>query len=219
MPLSVSISRQAYAVVYAPTFHQTAATPKRDAGRPVVCFDENPTQLIGEVRPPIPAKLAQIKRSDCEYKHNGTVKLLVFLDAHRPGRKVKVTDSRAAVDFAACMRELTDIHFPNSERIRVVLDNLSTHSASDAILGLPRRRSPTRAAPTRVPLCPYYTRLNLVEIEIGVLRRQYLQRRIATKQQLVSQIAAGNTGAMPQALASNGCSQPRKPAPKSTAPT
>jgi DDE superfamily endonuclease len=115
---------------------------------------------------------------------------LVFLDAHRPGRKVKVTDSRAAVDFAACMRELTDIHFPNSERIRVVLDNLSTHSASDAILGLPRRRSPTRAAPTRVPLCPYYTRLNLVEIEIGVLRRQYLQRRIATKQQLVSQIAA-----------------------------
>jgi hypothetical protein len=79
---------------------------------------------------PHPSHHAQIERSDCEYKRNGTVNLFVFLDAHRPWRKVKVTDSRAAVDFAACMRELTDIHFPKSERIRVVLDNLSTHSAS-----------------------------------------------------------------------------------------
>src|ERR1700716_4407330 len=98
-----------------------------DPKRPVVCFDESPIQLIGEVRQPIPAEPGQIEPYDCEYKRNGTANLFVFLDAHRPWRKVKVTNSRAAVDFAACMRELTDVDFPEAERIRVVLDNLSTH--------------------------------------------------------------------------------------------
>jgi hypothetical protein len=62
------------------------------------------------------------ERYDCEYKRYGTANLFVFLDVHRPWRKVKVTDSRAAVDFAARMRELTDVHFPEAQRIRVVLD-------------------------------------------------------------------------------------------------
>jgi DDE superfamily endonuclease len=101
------------------------STPKR----PVVCFDESPTQLIGEVRQPIPAEPGQIERYNCEYTRNGTANLFVVLDAHRSWRRVKVTDSRAAVYFAAGMRELADIDFPEAERIRVVLDNLSTHTA------------------------------------------------------------------------------------------
>ncbi len=100
-----------------------------DPQRPVVCFDESPIQLIGEVRRPIPAKPGQIERYDCEYRRNGTANLFVFLDVNRPWRKVKVTERRAAEDFAACMRDLTDVHYPKAERIRVVLDNLSTHSA------------------------------------------------------------------------------------------
>src|SRR5262249_19383279 len=100
-----------------------------DPKRPVVCFDESPTQLIGEVREPIPAEPEQIERYDYEYRRNGTANLLVVLDAHRPWRKVKVTERRAAKDFAACMRELADDYYPEAERIRVVLDNLSTHSA------------------------------------------------------------------------------------------
>ena len=100
-----------------------------DPKRPVVCFDESPIQLIGEVRSPIPAKPGQLERCDCEYRRNGTANLFVFLDVHRPWRKVKVTTSRAAVDFAVCMRELAEVHLPAAERIRVVLDNLSTHSA------------------------------------------------------------------------------------------
>src|SRR5438874_2550360 len=64
-----------------------------DPKRPVVCFDESPTQLIGEVRPPIQAVPGQRER-DCEYRRNGTVNLFIFLDAHRPWRKVKVTDRR-----------------------------------------------------------------------------------------------------------------------------
>ena len=81
------------------------------------------------MRAPIPPKPGQLERYDCEYKRNGTANLFVFLDVHRPWRKVKVTTSRTAVDFAACMRDLADLHFPKAARIRVVLDNLSTHSA------------------------------------------------------------------------------------------
>jgi transposase len=100
-----------------------------DPKRPVVCFDESPVQLIGEVRQPIPPTPGQLERYDCEYRRNGTANLFVFVDVNRPWRKVKVTERRAAEDFAACMRDLTDVHYPDAERIRVVLDNLSTHSA------------------------------------------------------------------------------------------
>jgi len=156
-----------------------------DPKRPVVCFDESPTQLIGEVRLPIPAEPGQLERYDCEYKRNGTANLFIFLDVHRPWRKVKVTDSRAAVDFATCMRELTDVHFPKAERIRVVLDNLSTHSAGALYQAFPAceaRRVLRRLEFHFVP--KHASWLNMVEIEIGVLRSQCLDRRIATQQQL-----------------------------------
>jgi transposase len=162
-----------------------------DAKRPVVCFDESPIQLIGEVRRPIPAKPGQLERYDCEYKRNGTANLFIFLDVHRPWRKVKVTDSRAAVDFAACMRELTDVHFPKAERIRVVLDNLSTHSAGALYQAFPpdeARRVLRRLEFHHLP--KHASWLNMVEIEIGVLRSQCLDRRIPHQQQLVSEIAA-----------------------------
>ena len=100
-----------------------------DPARPVVCFDESPTQLIGEVRQPVPAAPGQPERYDCEYRRNGTANLFVFLDAHRSWRHVKVTAQRTAKDFAMCMRDLADTHYPEAELIRVVLDNLSTHTA------------------------------------------------------------------------------------------
>ena len=162
-----------------------------DPRRPVVCFDESPTQLIGEVRQPIPAKPGQLERYDCEYKRNGTANLFIFLDAHRPWRKVKVTDRRAAEDFAACMRELTDVHFPEAERIRLVLDNLSTHFPGSLYQAFPpceARRVLRRLEFHYVP--KHASWLNMVEIEIGVLRGQCLERRMATKQRLVSEIAA-----------------------------
>ncbi len=100
-----------------------------DPARPVVCFDESPTQLIGEVRQPVPAAPGQPERYDCEYRRNGTANLFVFLDAHWSWRHVKVTAQRTAKDFALCMRDLADTHYPEAELIRVVLDNLSTHTA------------------------------------------------------------------------------------------
>lgn len=100
-----------------------------DPKRPVVCFDESPVQLIGEVRQPIPARPGQLERYDYDYRRNGTINLFVLLDVHRPWRKVKVTERRAAEEYAQCMRDLVNIHYPDAEIIRVVQDNLSTHSA------------------------------------------------------------------------------------------
>src|SRR5260370_6300057 len=95
-----------------------------DPRRRVVCLDESPTQLIGEVRQPIPAQPGQRERYDCEYRRNGTVNLFVFLDAHRPWRIVKVTDRRTNQDFAVCIRELAAVHYPTPPLLPVSLHNL-----------------------------------------------------------------------------------------------
>ena len=166
-----------------------AETP--DPRRPVVCFDESPTQLIGEVRQPITARPGQLERYDCEYYRNGTVNLFVFLDAHRPWRRVKVTDRRTNQDFAVCMRELVDVHYPEAALIRVVLDNLSTHSAGalyDAFPAPEARRVLKRLESHHTP--KHASWLNMVEIEIGVLRSQCLDRRIDDKHKLISELAA-----------------------------
>ena len=166
-----------------------AETP--DPRRPVVCFDESPTQLIGEVRQPIAARPGQLERYDCEYRRNGTVNLFVFLDAHRPWRRVKVTDRRTNQDFAVCMRELVDVHYPEAALIRVVLDNLSTHSAGalyDAFPAPEARRVLKRLEFHHTP--KHASWLNMVEIEIGVLRSQCLDRRIDDKHKLISELAA-----------------------------
>jgi transposase len=162
-----------------------------DPKRPVVCFDESPTQLIGEVRQPIPAVPGQLERYDCEYRRNGTVNLFVFLDVHRPWRKVKVTEQRAARDFAQCMRELADVHYPQAERIRVVLDNLSTHSPGALYEAFPAAEAHRVLRRLEFHFTPKHASwLNMVEIEIGVLRGQCLDRRIDERERLVSEIAA-----------------------------
>ena len=162
-----------------------------DPKRPVVCFDESPVQLIGEVRQPIPAAPGQLERYDYEYRRNGTVNLFVVLDVHRPWRKVKVTERRAAQDYAQCMRELVDVHYPDAEYIRVVQDNLSTHSAG----ALYQAFAPAEARRIFQRLEFHYTPkhaswLNMVEIEIGILRGQCLDRRIDDAKWLRREIAA-----------------------------
>jgi transposase len=162
-----------------------------DPKRPVVCFDESPTQLIGEVRAPILPKPGQLERYDCEYRRNGTVNLFVFLDAHQPWRKVKVTDQRAARDFAHCMRDLVDLHYPQADLIRVVLDNLSTHSPGALYEAFPAPEAHRLLRRLEFHYTPKHASwLNMVEIEIGVLRGQCLDRRIAERDRLVAEIAA-----------------------------
>jgi transposase len=162
-----------------------------DPTHPVVCFDESPTQLIGEVREPIPAEPGQPERYDCEYRRNGTANLFVFLDAHRSWRHVKVTEHRTARDFALCMRDLTDSHYPNAELIRVVMDNLSTHNPGALYETFPAAEAHRILQRMEFHYTPKHASwLNMVEIEIGVLRGQCLDRRIGERETLIAEIEA-----------------------------
>ena len=164
-----------------------------DESRPVICFDETPRQLIGESRVPVAPKPGRRARFDYEYVRNGTANVFMFVDAHRPWRHAKVTDRRASNDFAECMRDLVDQHYPKSERIRVVMDNLSTHTPAalyETFEPAEARRILRRLEFRYTP--KHASWLNMVEIEIGVMVSQCLDRRIPTKAMLVSEVKAWN---------------------------
>ena len=161
-----------------------------DENRPVVCFDETPRQLIGEARVPVAARPGKTARRDYEYVRNGTANVFMFVDAHRPWRRAKVTDQRTNRDFAECMRDLVDQHYPSAHCIRVVLDNLSTHKPAS----LYEAFAPDEARRILRRLEFHYTPkhaswLNMVEIEIGVMVAQCLDRRIPDKATLISEVA------------------------------
>jgi transposase len=159
--------------------------------RPVICFDETPTQLVGEARIPVPAAPGQVEKFDYEYCRNGTANLFVFVDAHRPWRHVKVTSQRTAIDFAECMRDLVDVHYPKAERIRVVLDNLSTHLAKNLYEAFPAEEARRILRRLEFHYTPKHASwLNMVEIEISVLASQCLDRRIPDRLTLEAAVAA-----------------------------
>ena len=161
-----------------------------DPRRPVVCFDETPRQLIGEARVPIQAAPGKPRRVDYEYVRNGTANVFLFVDVNRPWRHAKVTDHRTCVDFAECMRDLVDEHYPEAERIRVVLDNLSAHSAAalyHAFAPAEARRILSRLEFHFTP--KHASWLNMVEIEIGVMVKQCLDRRIPDQAILITEVA------------------------------
>jgi transposase len=159
--------------------------------RPVICFDETPTQLIGEARTPVPGAPGRVEKFDYEYCRNGTANLFVFVDAHRPWRHVKVTDQRTAIDFAECMRDLVDVHYPKAERIRVVLDNLSTHLAKNLYEAFPADEARRILRRLEFHYTPKHASwLNMVEIEISVLASQCLDCRIPDRATLERAVSA-----------------------------
>ena len=190
-----------------------------DPRQPVVCFDESPVQLIGEVREPIPAKPGRIERYDCEYRRNGTANLFVFIDVHRPWRKVKVTERRAATDFAECMRELVDVHYPKADRIRVVLDNLSTHTAAALYQTFP--------APRLAACCGAWSSTTRRSMPAGSTwsrsRSAFSHSSVSTGASTATPVWSarrqhGKNAATPSAPASIGCLRPRRRGPNSAAP-
>jgi transposase len=162
-----------------------------DPLHPVVCFDETPRQLIGEARVPIPAEPGKPRRCDYEYVRNGTANVFMFVDVNRPWRHAKVTDRRTCVDFSECMRELVDEHYPEAARIRVVLDNLSAHSAAALYQAFEPAEARRILGRLEFHFTPKHASwLNMVEIEIGVMVDQCLNRRIPDKATLIKEIAA-----------------------------
>jgi transposase len=160
-----------------------------DESRPVVCFDEAPRQLIGEERVPVAAKPGKPARVDYEYIRNGTANVFMIIDRHRKWRHAKVTDRRAGSDFAFCMRELVDVHYPNAELIRVVLDNLSTHTPMSLYETFPPDEARRILRKIQFHYTPKHASwLNMAEIEIGVMVGQCLDRRIPDKVTLHAEV-------------------------------
>ena len=162
-----------------------------DPKRPVVCFDEKLVQLILETRTPLPAKPGRPERFDYEYRRNGTRNLFVFFQPLAGWRHVRVTERRTKVDFAHCMRYLVDDLFPDAQLIRLVTDNLNTHSPA----ALYEAFEPAEAKRILDRLEFHYTPkhgswLNMVEIEISVLTEQCLDDRIPDEETLRRGIAA-----------------------------
>jgi len=138
--------------------------------------------------PPAPGILGRI---DYEYRRNGTANLFAFVDVHRPWRHIKVTDHRTAIDFAHCMKDLSDVHFPDAEVIVVVMDNLSTHTVGALYDAFPAKEARRLAQRLQFHYTPKHASwLNMVEIELGVLRGQCLDRRIPDRQMLEREVAA-----------------------------
>jgi len=162
-----------------------------DPRRPVVCFDETPRQLIGEERIPVKAEPGKRRRYDYEYVRNGTANVFMFVDANRSWRHAKVTDRRTCLDFAECLRDLVDEHYPHAEKIRLVLDNLSAHRPSAVYERFPPAEARRILERLEFHFTPKHASwLNMVEIEIGVMVSQCLDRRIPDKKTLVAEVAA-----------------------------
>ena len=134
--------------------------------------------------------------------------LFVVMDVHRPWRKVTVTERRTAQDYAVRLRELVDVDFPDAERIRVVQDNLSTHTAGSLYEAFPAPEARRILGRLEFHYTPKHASwLNMVEIEIGVLKGQRLNRRIDNPEELEREIAAWESASgTPSAHARNGCS-------------
>lgn len=162
-----------------------------DPLRPKVNFDETTKQLIGEARSPLPAQPGHAARYDYEYKRNGTRNLFLFCEPQAGWRHVVVTERRTMQDFAHQMQWLVDERYPEAEVIRVVLDNLNTHKPASLYETFP----PAEAHRLRQKLEFHYTPkhgswLNMAEIELSVLARQCLHRRIANEATLKRDLAA-----------------------------
>ena len=165
-----------------------------DPTRPVVCFDETSKQLVAETRTPLPMEPGKPERVDYEYERKGTANLFLATQPLGAWRHVDVTDRRTKHDFAHQMRDLVDRHFPDATTIRVVLDNLNTHTPA----ALYEAFAPAEARRVLRKLDFHYTPvhsswLNMAEIEFSLLARQCLNRRIGDRDTLATEIAAWET--------------------------
>ena len=161
---------------------------------PLVCVDETSKQHIQEVRRPLGVIKGSPSRYDAEYRRNGVSNLFMIFAPLLGFRHVEVTDTRTSIDFAHICRDLVDVHFPNAEKILLVCDNLNTHKPASVYKAFP----PTEARRIAEKIEFHYTPkhgswLNMAEIELSVLSRQCLSRRIPDQETLKCEIQAWQT--------------------------
>jgi hypothetical protein len=162
-----------------------------DPRRPLVCLDESHKEQRKEVRPAVALQPGQPARYDHEYAHAGRSNLFMLFAPHVNRRYVKVTAQRTAADFAECLRDLVDQHFPEAEVIRVVVDNLNTHSTASLYAHFPAAEAHRIARKVELHYTPKHgSWLNMAEIELSVLGRQSLAERIPDRATLAERVAA-----------------------------
>ena len=162
-----------------------------DPKRPLVCLDETSKQLIAETRAPIAAAPGQAERYDYEYERNGVANLFMMFAPLEGWRRVKVTDRRAAVDYAHALKDLSDMHFPGADKIVLVQDNLSTHTAASLYEAFPAAEARRLVERFDWHYTPKHgSWLDMAESELAVLSTQCLDRRISDKADLVAEVAA-----------------------------
>ena len=159
--------------------------------RPMVCLDETSKQLIGETRIPITASPGQPARYDYEYKRNGVANLFMIFEPLIGKRRVKVTERRTKIDWAYCVREMVDQIYPDAEQIVLVMDNLNTHNKSSLYEAFEPAEAKRIADKLEIHYTPKHgSWLDMAEIELGILSRQCLSRRIENMEQLEKEALA-----------------------------
>jgi len=162
-----------------------------DAAYPQVCIDELSKQLIGEVRQPLSPEPGQVRREDCEYVRNGTANLFIAFEPLAGWRHVEVTDTRTRKDFACVVKDLVDGRYKDAEKIVLVMDQLNTHCVASLYQAFGPAEARRIAERLEIHHTPKHgSWLDMAEIELSVLARQCLDRRIEDKPTLVREVAA-----------------------------
>ncbi len=162
-----------------------------DPKNPVVCMDETSKQLIRETRTPITAEPGRVMCYDYEYDRHGVANVFMFCEPLGGWRHASVTDRRTKVDWAEQIKDLVEVHYPQADRVTLVMDNLNTHAPAslyEAFEPKEARRLIERLEMVYTP--KHGSWLNIAEIELNVLGRQCLGRRIPDKPTLTREVAA-----------------------------
>lgn len=162
--------------------------------RPVVCMDEKPYQLLGEAREPLPMKPGNDRKTDSEYVRNGTCSIFAFIEPLGGKHHVSVHEHRTAVDWAMEIRFLSDHMYPDAEKIILVMDNLNTHKPSSLYKVFPPAEARRIIKRLEIHYTPKHgSWLNMAEIELNVMTRQCLSRRIESIILLEKELTAWET--------------------------
>lgn len=157
----------------------------------MVCIDETSKQQVKETRAPLPRQVGKPQRYDYEYERNGVSNLFMIFAPLAGWRHVKVTDRRTSVDFAQCLKEVVDGHFPEADKIVLVSDNLNTHKPAALYEAFAPEEARRISEKLEWPYTPKHgSWLDMAEIELSVLQRQCLDRRLPDQETVKHEVAA-----------------------------
>jgi len=162
-----------------------------DEKRPLIAMDEVPKQLVAELRLPVAARPGRPRRVDYEYRRNGTANIFMLFEPLAARRHVKITQRRTKLDWAYVIRDLVDVHYPEADRIVLVMDNLNTHKKASLYEAFEPKEAKRIADKLEIHHTPKHgSWLNVAESELSIMSRQCLDRRIPDSQILAHEAAA-----------------------------